>query len=604
MRYLRIVFSCNSINLVSDEFRMDRTGSLVKVSSFTSDQLDNEEHESLTFDVAPFDIIGNHESVGDVIVAKEDTPLPYTSKYFKKDGGTHAVKFSVDKNLDVSICNVREIKKATTGATIEIQPNSSYLNKTPIVSIFGPSKCAGAEVSTNQISSKEKDMTSTSSNTLAVETASMPPPVDSADLNVELSDSTEVVNEVDLQMSNTEEPSSSKRKRFRGIREFVTNLDKHFEEIVIGGLDSGLRKSVHDRFMRKEKLLPTENMNIIYSLNQAYYDEYGDIKPDRDSCQLLGDLLKDKFPTTFRKRDAVKTAFGTLQIKGAKGEGGNADIERRIGDAFYDKYIRKNSKKSKFDTDASSAAVQKKKSPKKLYCLDASKWDLDITVSKLEMKLAKEALKRLETNISDEEKIQSLLTAAPFIQSQIKSLQPSQAVESLRVLLTDGHLLSSCFEYMVTDGSVDGSLASTAELQMTKVMNLVEQYLIEKRGNSFEEIIGEVKANSARRCGNDIDVKIFLIRELGKQFKNSSHFLLYLDGEDDDINGPNDQQPNIFITRQNTFGMEEYEEKVDISVRIGRKVLLSHVPLSGAIAACIELYFIFNLLYPKEAEFS
>ena len=110
------MFSCNSINLVSDEFRMDRTGSLVKVSSFTSDQLDNEEHESLTFDVAPFDIIGNHESVGDVIVAKEDTPLPYTSKYFKKDGGTHAVKFSVDKNLDVSICNVREIKKATAAA--------------------------------------------------------------------------------------------------------------------------------------------------------------------------------------------------------------------------------------------------------------------------------------------------------------------------------------------------------------------------------------------------------------------------------------------------------------------------------------------------------
>ena len=64
-----------------------------------------------------------------------------------------------------------------------------------------------------------------------------------------------------------------------------------------------------------------------------------------------------------------------------------------------------------------------------------------------------------------------------------------------------------------------------------------------------------------------------------------------MDGVDDRNEGPNDQQHNLLITSQNTLGTEECKEKVEISVRIGDKVLFKGVGLGQAIAACIQLHF-------------
>ena len=47
-------------------------------------------------------------------------------------------------------------------------------------------------------------------------------------------------------------------------------------------------------------LLPSEDMAVIHSINQSYFDEFGSSKPDPKSSQMMSDLLKRKFPSTTR----------------------------------------------------------------------------------------------------------------------------------------------------------------------------------------------------------------------------------------------------------------------------------------------------------------
>ena len=80
-------------------------------------------------------------------------------------------------------------------------------------------------------------------------------------------------------------------------------LDLEFESVVIGGVESGYRKNIVEKMKKGEELTPSENM---HALNQAYYEEYGSIKPDSRMCQSLSELLKSKFPQTYRVQKVVK----------------------------------------------------------------------------------------------------------------------------------------------------------------------------------------------------------------------------------------------------------------------------------------------------------
>ena len=55
------------------------------------------------FDVAPCDVIGEHVSVGVLIVAKQGAPLPLETKYFRRKLTDPAVKFLVSKTLEVTV---------------------------------------------------------------------------------------------------------------------------------------------------------------------------------------------------------------------------------------------------------------------------------------------------------------------------------------------------------------------------------------------------------------------------------------------------------------------------------------------------------------------
>ena len=571
---------------------MERSDS---VRSFTSDQLEEEDNSvEMTFQEAPFDIIGQHEAIGDVIVAKEGTPLPFTSKYFKKDGSAVAVKFAVSSDLDVTVVSERSLSK---------QPSKSITRQQDLTYVVTASLPTNSQVMKSPQSSHviNHDLNLEFDSSITNVQSGVSP---SVIMNKESTNNVGTVDQVheDLDASNASDINANGTadlRRFRGVQEFVSYVDDEFESIIIGGLEAGLRKNVLQKFNNNLRLSKEENMKVIHSINQAYQEQFGSAKPDDKACKALGQLLKDKFPETYRVRTTVKTAYGLLPLKCGKGEGGYGDISKRIGDAFYDRYIRKNIKRPNV-VQGENSMVQLKKI-KKVYGVSREKWDVDVNASKAEIASSKKTFSNLSSQNSIEENKELLLNAAAYIQSQFKALEPSQAADRLKVIRTDQKLLGLWFEF-VTDGSKDGDLTETANMQSTKVFNIVEQYLLSKNCSSYIEELSKIKNTSQVQCGNDIDYRIFLLRELGLLFKNKPEKLVFL-AEVDTVNeGPNMQEPYVFVERVNTFGIEEFPEKVVTSLRIGEKVMIKGLSLYGALAACIQLYFVFNMWYPTKAD--
>ena len=126
-----------------------------------------------------------------------------------------------------------------------------------------------------------------------------------------------------------------------------------------------------------------------------------------------------------------------------------------------------------------------------------SKWELDTSASEIDKDIAKTTFEKLYNSLDStpDEKLQLMLNSAIFIQEQMKSLEPSEAVDHLKPILSDPTLLSVWFEYMV-EGSKDGGLATSVELQLSKVMGLVEQYLLSKTGSDYEAQMFQFKQSS------------------------------------------------------------------------------------------------------------
>ena len=61
-------------------------------------------------------------------------------------------------------------------------------------------------------------------------------------------------------------------------------------------------------------------------------------------------------------------------------------------------------------------------------------------------------------------------------------------------------------------------------------------------------------------------------------------------------------QPFIHVLKVNQTGEGDYDERVCISVRIGTTLIFNDVSWTGALASGIELAFVFNLMFPKDAD--
>ena len=130
---------------------------------------------------------------------------------------------------------------------------------------------------------------------------------------------------------------------------------------------------------------------------------------------------------------------------------------------------------------------------KKVYGVKAEKYNYGLNASKAEMETARDHFKKLHEVDSLEEKKQILTIARAFIQNRMRTLQPSQAVEDLASFWASGpEVLSYWFEWIV-GGSKDGNLSTSVDLQMDKVMNIIEQYILFKKGSDYEKDIQGVR---------------------------------------------------------------------------------------------------------------
>ena len=571
------------------------------MSSVTSDVLDIEDAVFLTeesmdyeFNEAPYDILSDHNLIGTIVVVKKGAQLPLTTSWKVSEGVPVAVKFSVSKSLKVTVADERPRKlKVNQVTSVSPGENNNGAKK------FRLEESPSLNLTSTPSSTGEKDL--------------RPTKIDfgpSGDLRAEEEEGFEVISEINFDKSSETvggigaSSSSSRARKFRSYDEFLTHVEANFDEIVIGGLESRLRGPVSEKLGSDSVLLPTENRNIVHSLNQAFFDQYGATKPVPKVCQKMAEILKRKFPATFRVKQVVQTEFGTFDIPKARGEGGSGDLCKRLGDNFHNRFLRQGVTRPSVGNDKSikalGLAVSKKKS--KTYALNGDKWRLGSEASKEEKEFALQHYMKLEDEGSLEGKLKLIKEARPFIQGKFEQSQPSQAVEDLQEFWKGGpKILSSWFQW-ISDGSEEDSLAAIVSRQTVKVMNLVEQFLMSKKEADYERELATVKETTDRHFGNDIFYKIYLIQELAKVFKNEKEKVIFIDNRDDKKCGPGEQEPNIFVIKKDSLGQVEYDKIVILSLRIGEKIVFKDISFAEAVAGLIELYHVFNLQYPAKSD--
>ena len=555
------------------------------VSSFFSDQLDDEvieEGEDLAeYDSAPRDIYGVHDTDGEIIAVRKGESLPFTTKYKRKNSSSKAVKFHVNKKLQVDVIayepKLKKKKSSDGGLSIageqslqlslqsEKSPQSLQLSQSP--------QSSQLSVPSDEGNSGDEGHLGAGRSRDAGEKKSPQCPGDCAG------------------------------KKLKNQNEFVTEIDQKFEAKIIDGLEAGFRLPIKEKLKNDTILLPKENIAIVNSLIQYLADQYGPVRPDKKFCERLAELLRCKFPATFREKYVVSSTVGKFDVPKFKGEGGYRDLATRIGDQFYNRKIRSTFKKRVIGEDEIEEPAKKNKGkPKKTYCLNPERWDIDIGATRKAKEEAKKQFRRFCDAESIEEKKMALMEAVVFVQKQFRTKEPSQTVQDLDSFWDAGpEILSIWFEWLV-DGSQDGHLATTVSLQMTKVFNLIEAYIIDKRGEEGEEDLARIKEEAREANGDTTMYQLHLIRDLAKLFRNKVEKFIFIDFKDDKKSGPDETMPNIYITKRDTFGEGEFPEKILMNLRIGDKTIWTDISLPQALAGVTQIYFSFNMMYPSDID--
>ena len=314
------------------------------------------------YDTAPWDVIGEHASVGGaIIVAKKGDQLPLETKYKRKGISSIPVKFLVSKLLEV----VAVEKGKKLDILMENVVKEIHTNPPPSINIDEPIE-AMFDVSDTSTFDTTRDMVDDEVTKIVVES--------------------EVVEE----------------KNFMSEAEFLADLDSRFEMIVIGGLEVGMRKSVKEKLTSDKVLLGKENNAVINSLNLAVASQFGNNRPSAKLCAKLAEILKNKFPATFRVQAAVQSSFGPLSLPRSRGTGGNSDLIKRLGNCFYNQIVRPTIRRAVRSEDIQAPVGGKKK--KKVLGVNAEKWNSCEMASKAEKSESVKSYKRIAEAVSMEEK--------------------------------------------------------------------------------------------------------------------------------------------------------------------------------------------------------
>ena len=577
------------------------------VTSVSSDTLDEEENLTggKTYQTAPYDVEYHHPKLGQVAVAMTGDALPKVTSWKVNHSSDVAVKFYISETLEVSIHAEREIKMKHRALSNDLNlttSTSNDLNLTANTSnILNPTICASNDLNLNASTAKF--------------CAFAPAPVDDiSELIVDLQDSysgNETCGNKEVSDKEVGQPvdelnfKNSNMPQFRTMEEFFSDLEVRFQEIVVGGLDAKLRASVGEKLLNGEVLLPVENRNVIHAINTAYALQYGSKeKPHPKACGRMADILKSKFPATYKVKQVVSTDFGTFELTKSKGEGGSCDLKKRIGDNFYNKNMRPSINRPTINTDNSSGlGVSTAKKRKRLYALDSDKWYNSSRVQKSVINEQQKLFNGIKAENNNEDNLQIMQLCRAFIQSKFEASEPSQLVEDLDHFWEAGpKLLNNWCQWITNEGDESEDLSSSVSSRMSKIFYFVEQYLLSKKGQAYEVELTEVKVSAERRNGNDGFYKIFLLRELAKQLRNSPEQVVFIDWTDEKSLRAGDHEANLLITRKDTLCTSEFEEKISVSVRIGEKIVFKDVSLPVAFAALIQIYYVCNVNYPSKAD--
>ena len=127
---------------------------------------------------------------------------------------------------------------------------------------------------------------------------------------------------------------------------------------------------------------------------------------------------------------------------------------------------------------------------------------------------------------------------------------------------------------------------------------MVKEILSEKRGNLWEEKFEGIKNKAEIENGNQTIAWVFLLREWSSLYNEKPHKVFYLEGEDGEKEAPS--LPHVHIRVVNK-PCEDYSQ-VLVSVRSNDTMIFEDIGLSAALAATLEIYFVFNLCYDSEGD--
>ena len=546
--------------------------------SFSDDEVLFDDSAEREYDIAPRDVHGVHDTDGMMLVLKKGESLPFTSRYKRKGKDSKLVKFYVNKNLQCEVIariDAPNIKKRKT-------------------SEISHEKGDGAGKQSPQLSSPSEKSSQSSQLSVTSEEAY------SGDDGDHRAGTSRDAGE----KKSPQSPGDCAGKKLRNHNEFVAELYEKFDEKVIGGIEASLRLTIKQKFETDDKLNARENNAIVNSVIQCLSEQYGPARPDQKLCDKLAELLRCKFQATFKEKYVVNSDLGNFDLAKTKGEGGHRALAIRIGEQFYNRIIRPTIKKpaDQDDQDESEEPEKKKGKYKKTYMLNQEKWELDKGATMKEKREAQEQFIRFCEAESDEERKDALLKSVVHVQKFFRVREPSQVVEDLNSFWQAGpEILSFWFEWLV-DGSKDGHLATTVDSQLNKVLNLIEAYIKHRRGEEAERDLARIKKEAREANGCETYYQLHLIRALAKVFRNKAEMFIYIDGEDDDKSGPDETLPNMYITKRDTHGVDDYPEKIVMNLRIGHKIIWEDLTLPQAIAGVTQLYFSFNLMYPPDID--
>ena len=238
---------------------------------------------------------------------------------------------------------------------------------------------------------------------------------------------------------------------------------------------------------------------------------------------------------------------------------------------------------------------------RKVYELIPERWNLAEKISKEEFKLSEAQFMKIVDEDDLQVKLQILENSREYLQVKFRTLEVGDHVFSFKEFWSLPHgltLLSSWFQW-VTGGSDDGWLCATIEKNLESVLIIISEIISDKKGNLWYQKMKQYQHESELRTGNQTSYWVYLLREWSKMYKENPSRFIFIEGEDSiqDIS----TQPHVNVRTVANPG-QDFAERVVVSVKVGGDLVFEDIGLSAALAAAVEIAFVFNLCYDKEAD--